>query len=212
MPKEVEIYGKLPIKIILDKRMTLNDLRVISALSSFQGGKKNCFPSLRAISERSGVHSRHISKHTKRLERFGYLKITRRGKRISNLYTVGDYTKSVESQRGSDYTPRVESDYTARGVHDSTARGVHDSTARGESNIKRSLKSTNKRTPGPGKKIEASGASFSSPVQEPTAEERKAELEEVERLCRDAGERLEAESIETRKHKKRFFTLNAGII
>ena len=114
-----KIFGILPVEVILDKRLTLNDLRVYAALSSFQGVKGFCFPKLDKLAGRSGVHQSHLSKHTKRLEQFGLIEKTRRGRRISNVYFVGgDTAKTADSPKGdyagaadSEYAKPAESDY-----------------------------------------------------------------------------------------------------
>jgi len=123
----------------IDKRLTPSDKSVYIALSSFQGNKKDCYPSLKAIAERSGVHISHISECTKRLQEYGYIKIIHRGKRISNVYIIcDDYAKSAESPQG-DYAGSDESDY-ARSAESDYA--VSD-----ESNIKTTNKKTTTTTP-----------------------------------------------------------------
>lgn len=95
-----EIFGIVPIAVCCDKTLSLNDLRVYIALASFQGEKQQSFPRRRKISERSGVHISHISKHTSRLKRFGYLEKIQRGRGISNVYSI--VSKRLESQNKPD--------------------------------------------------------------------------------------------------------------
>jgi DNA-binding MarR family transcriptional regulator len=92
------IYGKTPINLLNDTRISFNDLRVYVALASFQGKNPDCNSSQKKISERSGVFVSHISKHTKRLQRYGWLEIKRRGKKMSNRYIIkSDISESGES-------------------------------------------------------------------------------------------------------------------
>jgi hypothetical protein len=103
------IFGSVPIHMLKDKRLGLNDLRVYIALSSYQGDKEDCFPSLKKISERCGVHSTHIPKHTNKLEELGYIEKTRRGKRISNNYVVRDWAETYPHQSSGEYAEPAKS-------------------------------------------------------------------------------------------------------
>jgi hypothetical protein len=83
-----EIWAKIPIRVLRDKGLRLNDLRVYGAVSSFQGRNGSAYPGRKAIAERSGVAVSHISECTRRLEAGGYLKKTQRGKKCTNLYVI----------------------------------------------------------------------------------------------------------------------------
>jgi DNA-binding transcriptional ArsR family regulator len=163
MDTKYNIFGKIPIRVSKDKRLTLNDIRVYGALSSFQGNNDSCFPSLDKISERSGVHKSHISKHTRRLEECGYILKIRCGKRINNRYIVnndllceesskktiddhkrGDYAKSDESLDNIDCT--ITGEYAGAAKSDYAESAESDYAESAESNIKRTDKRTMKRT------------------------------------------------------------------
>jgi hypothetical protein len=95
------IFGIVPISVNMDKRLSRNDLKVLIALASFQGKKKYSFPTRKAISERSGVHVSHISKHTQRLQKLGYIEIIQRGKQISNVYNLPYLSaRSLKREKG----------------------------------------------------------------------------------------------------------------
>lgn len=83
-----KFFAAIPLVVLADKRLTRNDLAVYGALCWFQGKNNKCFPSLNAISERTGVSLKHISEHTRKLQKLGYLVITQRGKKRSNVYRV----------------------------------------------------------------------------------------------------------------------------
>lgn len=100
--------------MLTDTRISYNDLRVYIALASFQGKNSDCFPSLKAISERSGVHIKNVSKHTARLRRFGWIEVIRRGKKMPNRYRVkSDSVVCADSQKD------LKSDSVVSGVCDS---------------------------------------------------------------------------------------------
>jgi DNA-binding transcriptional ArsR family regulator len=83
-----QIWGKVPLWVLTIKGLSKNDLRVYVALTSYVGNHTKCYPGLKEIERRSGVPMRHISAHTSRLEDFGLIKKIRRGKRVSNVYSI----------------------------------------------------------------------------------------------------------------------------
>lgn len=72
------IFSMVPVEVWADKRLTLEQLRVLGALLSFCGPDRQCFPSRDEISKRSGVHTANVSTATTALERLGW--ITKSGK------------------------------------------------------------------------------------------------------------------------------------
>lgn len=93
------IFGKVPLMVNIDKRLSLNDLRVYVALSSIQGNRGDFKASRKRIAERSGIHISHISKHTTRLSILGYLGIVRRGKGLVNGYSICNEMNWVPERR-----------------------------------------------------------------------------------------------------------------
>ena len=73
------IFAYMPIEVFLDRRLTLEPLRVLGVLFSFRSRTMNTiFPRRQAIAERCGMHLSNISTATSALERFGWL--TKEGK------------------------------------------------------------------------------------------------------------------------------------
>lgn len=67
-------FSILPIEVFLDKRLTLEQVRVLGALFSFRGKDTNVvWPSRRQIAERCGMHLSNISTATSALEKLGWL-------------------------------------------------------------------------------------------------------------------------------------------
>ena len=127
-----KIFGIVPIKLNCDKRLNGNDIKVYVALASFQGKKESCFPSLKKISERCGIHKNHIPNHTKKLEECGYIEKIQRGKRISNVYRIVDNLVTPQVVDEGEYTETANVEYTK------TANSEYTKTA--NSNIKTTIK------------------------------------------------------------------------
>jgi hypothetical protein len=67
-------FSILPVEVFLDKRLTLEQVRVLGALFSFRGKDTNVvWPSRRQIAERCGMHLSNISTATSALEKLGWL-------------------------------------------------------------------------------------------------------------------------------------------
>ena len=165
MGTKKKIFGIIPIAVILDKRLTLNDLRVYAALSSFQGKKSCCFPSLAKLAERSGVHQSHLSNNTGRLEKFGLIQKTRRGRRISNVYFVRDTQvanaakgqaekeRSVPESETAEIADSLQGDYAGFDGSEYADPAGGDYAEAAESNIKTPLKTTPTTTPTEGEEV-----------------------------------------------------------
>lgn len=67
------VFAVVPVEVWSDKRLTLEQLRVLGALLSFCGPDRQCFPSRDEISKRSGVHIANVSSATTALEHLGWL-------------------------------------------------------------------------------------------------------------------------------------------
>lgn len=68
------LYSIVPVEAIRDRRLSLEQLRVLIALLSFRSKSANLvWPSRAQIAERCGIHIANISSATSALERFGWL-------------------------------------------------------------------------------------------------------------------------------------------
>lgn len=67
-------FSVVPIEAFTDKRLTLEQLRVLGVLYSFKNKESNTvFPSRDAIAERCGMHKANISMATSGLEKLGWV-------------------------------------------------------------------------------------------------------------------------------------------
>ena len=68
-------FVKLPIDVLMDSRLSANDLRVLSWLiyRSTPNKYNECWPSIRKLSEDTGIHKKKIPFYTKRLVNFGWI-------------------------------------------------------------------------------------------------------------------------------------------
>ena len=75
-------YVKFPFSVLMDSRLSANDMRVLGTLiyRSNLDDNNNCWPSIRTISKDTGIHQKKISGHTKRLVDFGWIEKIPRGK------------------------------------------------------------------------------------------------------------------------------------
>ena len=72
---EQTYFAIMPIEALADKRLTLEQLRVLGALFSFRGKDTNTvWPSRQAIADRIGMNVCNISTATSALERMGWLR------------------------------------------------------------------------------------------------------------------------------------------
>lgn len=108
MSGNVQPWGRAPTGKALGD-LTHSELRVLIAISSFQGDKKECYPGREKICERAGwpvtrSNLNRVSACTGSLERNGLIRKTRRGKKRSNIYCVvwADAHESCASTQGSD--------------------------------------------------------------------------------------------------------------
>lgn len=74
-----EQFGPVPGRAISDTRLSAVDFRVLIAVAYFDRFSRNgtgCFVALRRLAELTSIDYRHISRHTARLESFGYITST----------------------------------------------------------------------------------------------------------------------------------------
>ena len=116
----MSIFTIIPNELIADHGLTLIETRVLCALYSFRDPKSTrpVWPGRAAISKRCGYHVDVISRTTTSLERKGWIKKNRRGKKQSNYYEIlgkSDLTDPVstpETIAKSDATELVRCDLT----------------------------------------------------------------------------------------------------
>ena len=65
------MHGMVPVAILTDPNITLADLKVYTALSSFQGSNDDAYPSREAIVERCGLVVETVSRSVKHLMELG---------------------------------------------------------------------------------------------------------------------------------------------
>jgi predicted DNA-binding transcriptional regulator len=82
---KIEVFGKVPVKILEDTRVTHNELKVYTALVAYQGKNKSCYPRLQTISNRTKIHVRAVRRAVLGLIEKGWVtKVRRFG--ASNVY------------------------------------------------------------------------------------------------------------------------------
>lgn len=136
----------IPLELFRDGNPS--EIRVFCALSSFQGRKSNCQPGYRSISDRSGVRINHIPQYLRSLERKGWIRRVRRGKRRTNVYEIWRPTanwsrgevhpKEYGDHADSGYLTAEGSDHPSVGCSDHPSVGCSDHPSVGWSSRKRS--------------------------------------------------------------------------
>lgn len=93
------VYGMVPIALIQDDRVTVNMLKVYTALASFQGTSDTCWPSRKKIVERSGISASAVSTAVTALVEAGWIMREHRyAQNKSNVYSVLVDAEPVETQ------------------------------------------------------------------------------------------------------------------
>jgi hypothetical protein len=83
----------IPDAVLLDKRVTKNDLLVYNALLLFKNNKtQKAFPSIATLCKVSRLSEKSVRNGLKHLEELGYIKIARRFDKATNSYTSNVYT------------------------------------------------------------------------------------------------------------------------
>lgn len=86
-------FKMIPETLILDERITKNDLLVYVGLSQFNNNKtKKAFPSIATLCKVSRLSKNTVKTALKHLEELGYIKIERRFDKATNSYTSNVYT------------------------------------------------------------------------------------------------------------------------
>jgi len=92
-------FVKLPIDVLMDSRLSANDMRVLSWLiyRSNPNPDNLCWPSIRKLSEDTGINKKKIGFYTKRLVNFGWIEKNTEGKggvKNNQIYHVLTTTES----------------------------------------------------------------------------------------------------------------------
>jgi len=138
----------VPVAILTDPSITLADLKVYTALSSFQGSNDDAYPSREAIVARCGLVVETVSRSVKHLMELGWIQRYQRGLRKTNVYRV-----MIESDI---------SEVTHRSLPDMTSTSLQEVTHRSLPSIELE-KNTRKRT-----------SANASPFTKPSLDELKA--------------------------------------
>lgn len=86
----MNLFALVPVEVIRDRRLTLEQMRVLIALLSFRNKEGDAvWPSRKKIAERTGMHPVNISKATSALVQLGWLeKNGKGGHSKSTRYTI----------------------------------------------------------------------------------------------------------------------------
>ena len=92
-------FVKLPIDVLMDSRLSANDMRVLSWLiyRSNPNPDNLCWPSIRKLSEDTGINKKKIGFYTKRLVNFGWIEKNTEGNggvKNNQIYHVLTTTES----------------------------------------------------------------------------------------------------------------------
>lgn len=86
-------FKMIPETLLLDERITKNDLLVYCGLLQFKNNKtKKAFPSIAVLGKVSRLSKNPIKTALKHLEELGYIKIARRFNKVTNTNTSNVYT------------------------------------------------------------------------------------------------------------------------
>lgn len=80
-------FGAIPIAALQDPDLKPNDIRVLIAVSSFQGTDDECYPSIEKLAERAGISRTQTSTAASRLVKQGWL-FRKRRMNNSNIYRM----------------------------------------------------------------------------------------------------------------------------
>lgn len=147
-------FSVVPLEVVLDKRLTLEQTRVLVALFSFRNKVTNTvWPSRAAISERTGMHPSNISSATTALVALGWLlKEGAGGHSKATRYTLCvpelDQPKTVAQQATVADQATVAQSAT-KTVAQQATQTVADQATRKEQSIEQSIEQKRKRVTAP---------------------------------------------------------------
>lgn len=115
-------FSITPIEVWRDKRLTLEQIRVLGVLFSFRGKNTNTvWPSRQQIAERCGMHPSNISAATSALVRLGWLiKDGQGGYSKASRYTIVVPATLADTATVAEKATRMRIADTARGKEQTT--------------------------------------------------------------------------------------------
>ena len=131
--KESE-FSVVPLEVVQDRRLTLEQTRVLIALFSFRNKATNTvWPSRAAIAERTGMHPANISAATSALVKLGWLeKVGKGGFSKSACYTLKLPTTVADQATVVD-SATVARSATNTVAHSATSTVAHSATRKEQS-------------------------------------------------------------------------------
>lgn len=145
-------FALVPIEVVADKRLTLEQTRVLIALFSFRGKNTDTvWPSRNAIAERTGMHPSNISTATSMLVSLGWLRkdgIGGRSKATRYTITVPDLDSVAEQATVSGSATVVQSATVADAatVAERATRTVAERATRTVAHSARGIEQTSEQT------------------------------------------------------------------
>jgi len=147
----------VPIEVIQDRRLTLEQTRVLIALFSFRNKVTNTvWPSRSAIAERTGIHPSNISSATTALVALGWLtKGGLGGHSKATRYTLcapdfaAPAAQTTVAERATVADSATVAERATATVADSATRPIADSATRKEQSIEQSNEQKKKRVTAP---------------------------------------------------------------
>lgn len=140
-------FSIVPLEVIQDKRLTLEQVRVLVALFSFRNKTTNTvWPSRAAIAERTCVHPSNISEATTALAKLGWL--TKEGlggfsKSTRYTLTTPDLALQTIAQKATIAESATVAQSATRGIAQSATRAIAESATRTEQSIEQSNEQSN---------------------------------------------------------------------
>jgi integrase len=89
----------IPVALLHDERLSLNDVRVYAALIEMAGNGAECSPTRAELQRVSGVQ--RISRHTKKLSECGHIQVAKSGEGNRNIYKL---TAKLQTQEQREVT------------------------------------------------------------------------------------------------------------
>lgn len=135
------IFSIVPIEVCMDKRLTLEQLRVLVTLLSFRAKNTDVvFPTRKQIADRCGMHESNISSATTRLVELGWLekdglgghsRATRYRITVPETTIAEQATVAQSATVAEQATPPLAESATRKPLADSATRKEHTSNTRG---------------------------------------------------------------------------------
>ena len=143
----MSMFAMVPVEVIQDRRLTLEQMRVLIALLSFRNkAGDTVWPSRAAIAELTGVHTANISSATSALVQLGWLeKDGKGGYSKSTRYTikVPAVCSRTVAERATVAESATVAEWAYTTVADQATRQVADSATRIEQTIEQTKEQTN---------------------------------------------------------------------